>query len=355
MLRPHPACVLPLLLATLLPAALASAAPARPLPLQPAQIKAMALGFTPAVDSAWIPVARIPGEVELAADAQSSVVAAYPGTLTAVHAAEGSQVNSGSPLLSVASPAWAAALAEAHARGARRQAAQQQATRAQALLRAGVIAAREAETLQAEASALAAASQADHAVTAHATLAADGSVLVRAPRAGRLLQRASGQGRAIQPGELLARIGLRDERVVIGKAPARLAGQLAAGMRARVGGAVGKVESVAAAIDPGSRSISVSASLPAAAGLPGALVELAIERAAPAGTRRVPAGAVIGINDGQVVFVHRGETISLVPVQVHYRDGQHAWLGGVPAGASVVSRGVLALKAVAQSLPANGG
>ena len=94
-------------------------------------------------------------------------------------------------------------------------------------------------------------------------------MLVRAPRAGRLLQRASGQGRAIQPGELLARIGLRDERVVIGKAPARLAGQLAAGMRARVGGAVGKVESVAAAIDPGSRSISGSASLPAAAGLPG--------------------------------------------------------------------------------------
>lgn len=349
---PRAASLLSLALAALLPAAHA-ASPVR-LPLEPAQIEAMALAFTPAVDTAWIPVARIPAEVELASDAQFALVAPYAGTLAEIHAPEGSNVAAGTRLLSVASPAWAAALADAAGRAARHEAAVRQAARGKALLDAGVIAARDVEALRAEAAALGAAARADHALTGNASLSADGTVLVRAPRAGRLLQRASGHGRAVQPGELLARIGERDERVVIGHAPARLAGRLAPGMRASVGSAAGELDSVAGAIDPGSRSITVSARLPADAGLPGALVELAVDRAAPSGTRRVPASAVVGMATGDAVFTRRGNAIDMVPVQVHYRDGEQAWVGGLPAGTEVVSRGVLALKAVAASLPAAG-
>jgi cobalt-zinc-cadmium efflux system membrane fusion protein len=349
----RPALLTSLALAALLLPVVKAASPV-PLPLEPAQVEAMTLAFAPAVDTAWIPVARIPAEVELASDAQFSLVAPYPGTLALTHAPEGRDVAAGTPLLSVASPAWAAALAEAAGRSARRDAAVRAAERGKALLEAGVIAAREVEALRAEATALAAASRADRALGNGASLSADGTVLMRAPRAGRLLQRASGQGRAIQPGELLARIGERDERVAIGRAPARLAGALTPGMRATVGDAVGELDSVAGAIDPGSRSITVSARLPAGAGLPGALVELAIDRAAPSNTRRVPAGAVIGAESGDAVFTRSGDAIAMVPVQVYYRDGSQAWVEGLPSGAEVVSRGVLALKAVAESLPATG-
>ncbi|MEN1929423.1 efflux RND transporter periplasmic adaptor subunit [Luteimonas sp. MJ250] len=353
MSRPRTASLLVLALAALL-VPTAQATTPLPLPLEPAQVEAMALAFAPAVDAAWIPVARIPAEVELASDAQFALVAPYPGTLAAVLAQEGRDVVRGTPLLSIASPAWAAALADAAGRSARRDVASRQAVRGQALLEAGVIAAREVETLRAEAAALGAATRADQALAGSASLSADGTVLVRAPRAGRLLQRASGHGRIIQAGGLLARIGQRDERVVTGRAPARLAGTLAPGMRATVGGAVGELDSVAGAIDTDSRSLTVSARMPAGAGLPGALVELAIDRAAPAGARRVPVNAVVALAAGDAVFTRRGETITMTPVQVHYRDGSYAWVGGLPAGSEVVVRGVLALKAVAGSLPAAG-
>lgn len=354
MFNPRPAIFLPLVLAALLGPAAQAAQPVS-LPLEPAQIKAMGLAFAPATQVAWIPVARVPAEVELASDAQFALVAPYPGTVAAVLAPEGKEVAAGTPLMSVASPAWAAALAEAAGRGARRDAAVRQVERGRALLEAGVIAAREVEALRAEAAALGASARADRALLGTASLAADGTVLVRAPRAGRLLQRAGGSGRAIEAGALLARIGERDQRVVIGRAPARLAGTLVPGMRASVGAAVGTLDSVAGAIDAGSRSITVSARMPAEAGLPGALVELAIDRAAPSGTQRVPGSAVVGMTGGEVVFVRRGEAITMVPVKVHFRDGTQAWVGGVPAGAQVVARGVLALKAVAESLRAGGG
>ena len=355
MSRPHIASLLALALAALLlPAAQAArAAQAQALPLEPAQIEAMALAFAPAADTAWIPVARVPAEVELAPDAQFALVAPYPGTLANVMAPEGGEIAKGAPLLSIASPAWATALADAEGRAARRNAASRQAVRGQALLDAGVIAAREVDALRAEAAALNAATRADVALTGTASLSADGTVLVRAPRSGRLLQRASGLGRMIEAGELLARIGERAERVVTGRAPARLAGTLAPGMRASVGGAVGQLDSVAGAIDPGSRSLTVSARLPAEAGLPGALVELAIERAAPGGATRVPASAVVGMAVGDVVFTRRNGTISVTPVRVHYRDASQAWVGGLAAGTEVVVRGVLALKAVAEALPAD--
>lgn len=354
----RPVCLLSLALAALLPAAqAATAAPsaAVPLPLQPIQLKAMALTFAPAEHSAWIPVARIPGEVDLATGSQFTLAAPHPGTLTGVHAGEGSRIRQGQTLLSIASPAWAVALADANARTARRNSAVRQAGRARALFQEGVISAREMEALQAEAAALEAGSRADQALTASASLTADGNVLVRAPQSGLLLQRASGPGRSIQPGEPLARIGLGQARVVIARAPARLAGQLAPGMRASVGDAVGELDSVAAVIDPASRSITVSAALPAtASAVPGALVELAVERAAPAATQRVPASAVVSMGSGDVVFIQHADSIAMVPVQVHFRDERNAWLGGLDAGNRVVARGVLALKAVAESMTANG-
>jgi len=350
--RPRPPRLFGLALAVLIPAA--HAAPPAPLPLEPAQIEAMALVFSPATDARWIPVARIPAEIEAAPDSQAAIAAPYAGTLTRVIAAEGRPVRAGDPLLAIASPDWAMAIAEAEGRLARRDAAQRQADRARALLDAGVMASRDAEAQRAEAVALGAGAQADRALLASARLGDDGSVLLRAPIAGVLMQRVSGVGEPVAAGQLLARIGTDEQRRANGHAPARLAGQIAPGMRASVGDAVGDVVSVAGAIDPATRAIAVAANLPAAAGLPGALVELSISREAGAGMRQVPASAVIGVGGRDTAFVRGADGIAPIAVDVAYRDGSSAWVSGLPADAEVVSRGVLALKAVAESL-ADGG
>ena len=97
------------------------------------------------------------------------------------------------------------------------------------------------------------------------------------------------------------------------------------------------------------RSLPVMANLPAGAAVPGALVELGISRRAEAGVARVPASAVIAVAGQSSVFVRRGEGLEVVPVQVHFRDSQQAWISGLAPKSEVVSRGVLALKAVAET------
>jgi hypothetical protein len=324
------------------------------LPLQPEQIEAMALGYATPTPAAWIPVARIPAEIEALPEAQSVLAAAFPGTLVRGIAAQGQSVEAGAPVLVVASPAWAAALAEAQGRAARRDAASRQAERGRALLEAGVISSREAEALRAEALALGAGARGDRALVGEASLAADGSVLLHSPRGGRLLERMSGAGGAFEAGAMLARIGDDAECVANAQAPARLAGLITPGMRAQVGDASGEVISVAAAIDAKTRSVAVAARLPAAAGLPGALIELAVSRAAPAGTLRVPASALIHVGGADAVFIRRQGEIARLTVGVAYRDAEDAWVTGLPADVDVVSRGVLALKAVAEAQAVGG-
>lgn len=352
MSRTSPARVLLVALSALLP--LAHAERPQRLQLQPEQIEAMALGFATPTPATWIPVARIPAEIEASPEAQSVLAAAFPGTLVRGIAAQGQSVEAGAPLLVVASPAWAAALAEAQARAARREAARRQAERGRALLAAGVISLREAEALRAEALALGAGVQGDRALVDQASLAADGSVLLRSPRGGRLLERRSGAGGAFEAGAMLARIGNDEERVANAQAPARLAGLITPGMRAQVGDAGGDVIAVAAALDPGTRSLAVTARLPAEAGLPGALVELAVSRTAPAGTQRIPAAALIRVDGADTVFVRHAGEIQGVAVGVAFRDAEAAWVTGLPEGAEVVFRGVLALKAVAEAQAAGG-
>ncbi|SDD75358.1 efflux RND transporter periplasmic adaptor subunit [Aquimonas voraii] len=323
------------------------------LALQPGQVEAMALGFAAPVPVEWIPVARLPAELESPPETQALLVAAFPGTLVQGIAAEGELLQAGAPVLRLASPAWAAALAEAQARAARSEAASRQSERSEALLDAGVISLREAEALRAEALALDAAVRGDRGLLA-ASLAADGSVLLSSPRAGRLLARMSGAGMAFEAGALLARIGDAAERIAHAQAPARLAGVILPGMQAQVGEASGEVVAVAAALDPESRSLAVTARVPAAAGLPGAPVELAVSRPAPAGTRRIPAAALIRVDGADVVFVRREGEIEGMVVGVAFRDGEAAWVTGLPDRVEVVFRGVLALKAVAEAQAADG-
>ncbi|MBY4598975.1 efflux RND transporter periplasmic adaptor subunit [bacterium BD-1] len=342
-------------LPTLLPLALALAfasagTPAAPLPVTPAQAEAMGLAFASAEPADWIPVVTIPAQAELAAGARTILAARHAGTVERTLVVDGDTVTAGQPLLALASADWSAALATASGRAARLDALARQAARSEALLAAGVIARREHEATRAELSALQSEARADVAALQSATVSADGGLVLRATIAGKVLRRHVSTGSPFQGGDVLVEIASGEGLVAEGQAPARLAGQLAVGMRATTpDGAIGEVVGVGGAIDPMTRSLPVMANLPAGAAVPGALLELGISRRAGAGVARVPATAVIAVAGQPSVFVRRGEGLEVVPVQVHFRDSQQAWIGGLPPKSEVVSRGVLALKAVAES------
>lgn len=341
----------------LLPLALALAlatanAPANPLPIKSEQAEAMGLAFAQAAPADWIPVASIPAQAELAPAARTILSARFPGMVERNLVTDGDTVTAGQPLLALASAEWSAAVAAASGRAARLVALARQATRSEALLTAGVIAPREHETTRADLFALQSETRADAATRQLATVDERGNLVLHANVAGTVLRRHVSTGSTFLAGDVLVEIASGEDLVAQGQAPARLAGKLAAGMRATTpDGAVGEVVGVGSAIDPMTRSLPVTATLPAGAAVPGALLELGVSRRAEVGVVRVPATAVITVSGQASVFVRKAEGLEVVPVVVHFRDGRQAWVEGLLPDSEVVSRGVLALKAVAESPP----
>lgn len=340
------------LCAALLAATLTTAAEAAPaaLAISPAQALAMGLEFAPAVAADWVRVARLPARVELDASVRRLVAARHPGTVAGVYVREGEDVLAGQLLLSLQSPEWADAVALAQANTARLTQAGQAETRARALLEAGVIARRELESAQAELAALRATVAGDAARTAGARIGRDGSVELLAPSGGRVLRRPHDPGHAVNAGEMLLEIASGDALVALGSAPPRLAGQIASGMRATTASGIeGEVTAVSGALDPATHALAVRFRLPGGAAAPGQMIELAIARPAPSGAVEVPAVAVVDLAGTPTVFVARGDGFAAQPVDLLARDGASAWMTGVRADERVVTRGVLALKSLAES------
>jgi RND family efflux transporter MFP subunit len=321
---------------------------AGPLPISRPQMEAMGLSFAQAEAAEWVPVARLPATVELAPDSRTIVAARHEGSVRRARVVEGESVSAGQPLLELASPGWAESLAAAAGRAARLAALERQARRSADLFAAGVIAPREDEAVRAELAALRAEVRADADGAKSGRLDPAGVVIVEAPVAGRVVHRA-GAGSAFTVGATLVEIASGDALIAEAQAPARLAGHIAPGMRATTpAGAVGEVLGVASAIDPMTRSLAVTVRLPAGSAVPGALLEVDVARRADSAVTRVPASAVIAVSGRESVFVRGPRGIEPVAVEVLLRDGREAYVSGIEAGAEVVARGVLALKAVAE-------
>jgi len=347
----------PLVCAALLASVVAAAATAAAaeLPVSPAQAESMGLESRAVTAAQWIRVTRLPARVELDPRVRRVITARFAGTVSAVLVREGDEVKAGAPLLGVQSPAWAEAVALAQANSARLTQAAQAEGRARALLDAGVIARRELEAAQSELAALRAAAASDAARSAGARVGPDGTVELPAPAAGRVLRRPHDPGDAVAEGEVLLEIASGDGLVALGSAPARLAGRIAPGMRASTAaGLTGEVTAVSAALDPHTQALAVRFALPAGAAPPGQMIELAIARPAPPGTVELPSAAVVDVAGKPSVFVAHERGFAVQPVELLARDGASAWVSGLPDGERVVSRGVLALKSLAEGGDAGG-
>ena len=330
--------------------AAAAQAQAQLLPVSEAQSVAMGIETAPLAAAQWVRVARLPARVELDPALRRVLSARHPGTVVAVLAREGEEVRAGQAVLRLHSPDWAYAIAIARGNSARLRQAIQAEARSRALLEAGVIPRRELEAAEAGLAELRALVASDDARTAGARIDEHGVVELLAPASGRVLRRPLDAGSAVMGGEALLEIATGDILVALGSAPARLAGEIAVGMRATTATALdGAVSAVGSALDPDTHALAVRFSLPAGAAAPGQMIELAVSRTAPPGTVELPASAVVDMGGIATVFLARENGFVVQRVSLLENDGGMAWITGAQPGERVVTRGVLALKSLAQT------
>lgn len=332
--------------------ALTRAALAADLAVTPEQATALGVETRAAEPAAVLVTARLPATLTLPGSGARAVVVPFGGVVTRLLAQEGEAVQAGQALVELHSAEYLAARAAQRDREARLDQARQQAARDAALLAEGIAPARQAQQSR---TALAAV-QAEFGA-GRDLLAGTGAVAGQ-PAAYRLLAPAAG---VVHEGEL--RLG---EPVAAGTAavlllsggslwaqaqlPPSLVGRLRPGQAVRLPGAEpnGRVIAVGGVLDPMSRAALLRAELPAAGLAPGQTLEIEILDTPPADARRVPAAAVSRDGERELVFLAVDGGFRPQPVQPVGRDGDFAVVLGLPADAKVVTRGVAALKALAQ-------
>ena len=134
--------------------------------------------------------------------------------------------------------------------------------------------------------------------------------------------------------------------------PELLIERISVGSRAEAGSPsrVGTVLGVGRSVEPGTRSATLRAELPAGPGLrPGQAVELTVFETVPAGMVVVPSSAVTRLSGREVVFLARDGEFFPVEVEAGLRTAAGLAVRGPGlAGGRVAVAGVSALKAIAQ-------
>lgn len=302
----------------------------------------------PATD---LPLAAIPAVIQPSANARVAVAATLPGTVLRTLVVEGDSVTKGQPLAVVASRDILAIGADLSRARARLGVAEANAARLARLSREGVIAGARAD----EAEALAAAARADVAEQSKALAMVNGrsdngSYTLIAPIAGRVTSATVHAGDPLDGGSAPYVIDAANRYEVLGQLPERLVGEVRPGMRVNLPpGIVGRIAAVGTTIDPATRSASLKAEIPAAAGIvAGRTTTIVLTAPAPAGAVRVPDTAVTMVDGGTAVFVPIAGGYKARPVTVGGgSDGESVLTSGLAPGEEVVVSGTSALKALA--------
>jgi multidrug efflux system membrane fusion protein len=291
------------------------------------------------------------------------------GLLLAARFSEGQRVAAGQVLLEIDPRPYAAALAEARARRdqerARAENAKAETARLTELAARDLIGKQEFETAKANAAAAAAGAEAAEAAVQRAELNLSWCT-IRAPisgRTGRIL---------VHPGNLVA-AGAAEPLVTIEQTrpvfasfsiPERHLSLLRQRGKAQAvqvrtsggGGATGTVDFIDNAVDTATGTILLKARIPNEdeALLPGQIVDVTVALAERAKALVVPASAVSQGQQGDFVFVVKGDrSVELRTVAVDQVLGDEAVIGrGVAAGETVVTEGQLKLVPGAKVEPA---
>jgi cobalt-zinc-cadmium efflux system membrane fusion protein len=305
--------------------------------------------------------------VTFSPDAQWVVRAPLPGVLTHVSVREGDRVEAGQALATLRSQAFVALQQEYLKALAEYEVAEGARARDQRLREAGSISERrwqETRYLHAAATASRAGLEAQLLAAGLApaqleSLAAEAKIspdlVLRAPAAALVLEREANPGARMDGSETLLRLGDPQQLLLEGVVPASVAANLAEGARLRAGadGAGAVIVFVSTVTDPHSQTVRVRALPDEGADLrPGELS--AWEVLTGEGVLVVPAGAVVRLDDRDVVYVATAGGFEERVIDA--RSGASgAWLvqDGLEEGEQVAVRGTAALKGL--SLGMGGG
>ncbi len=322
--------------------------------LQVSASQRQALGIrTGAVKAAGhVPVDGLPATVRAPLQESAVVTAPFAGITVAIFAREGTEVDKGQALARIQSREAMRLGAELVAARGDYQVARAQAERDRKLVDEGIIPASRAQAARARRDAAAARLgelQAARAMAPPAAGASPGTYELRAPLAGRVIERSLRLG---EPVEALAKAYMVAEA---GRAmlemhvPARYASRLHTGLGVRTAdGASGSVSEVGAAIDRASQTVMVRASLQGEQLLPGQQTSATLLLPPPPHAWSLPSAAVAERDGTRLVFVERDGGFEPVPVTLEAQtgDGRSVVTGALSAGQPVVVAGAGALKAM---------
>lgn len=332
----------------------ASAAPAAAkdglIALSAEQMQALGLTLAVASSAQTMPVAELSAQIMPQPNARVAVAAQFPGVITRIFVVNGQDVTAGQPLATIASRDMVSLTAELARARARQSVARAQAARLGQLAREGIIAPARAD----EAASLA--RQADIDVGEQARLiglvpggrAGGAGYTLSAPISGRISAMSAETGKAIDPAMAPFVIDGDGPLQVNAQLPERLLAAVKPGMTVRIGSVSGTVTAVGQALDPVTRSASVTATIPAGSAAAGSATAIGIEGPAPAGAVRIPMAALGEVNGSKVVFVAVRGGVRARPVTVAGMSGESAVVTrGLAAGERVAASGVSELAALA--------
>lgn len=335
------------------PAAQAAASGPKEIALSADQAKALSLRFETVPAAELVPVATLPATIAPPPNARVAVAAQLPGIVTQVFVVEGDEVRAGQRLATVSSRDIVGLSAELARARARLDVARASAARQEQLSKEGIIAPARADEARAQLR------QAEVDVSEQGRLigmthgGGEGYTLT-APISGRISMMTIEAGKALDPGAAPFVIDAAGPFQAVAQLPERLIATVRPAMTVRVGTTEGKVLAVGTALDPATRSASLTASLPADAPVrAGQALSLAVMGPAPAGAVRVPADAIVQTAGADTVFVRSARGVIARTVTLADEGagtlGERVVLSGLKPGEAVAVSAVSELKALAAS------
>ncbi len=341
-----------LLVSALLAFVVAPAAAQSLLKVSASQRQAMGIKVGAVQVAEHVPLDGLPATVRAPLHESTVVTAPFAGITVAILASEGATVQRGQALARIQSREAMSLGAELAAATGEMRVAQAQAVRDQQLLDEGIIPASRAQAAVARRDTAAARLQELRAARAMAPQAADatpGTYELRAPLAGRVIERSLRLGEpvaALAKAFVVAEPGLVMLEMQV---PARYARQLRTGLQVRtVDGTTGTLSEVGAAVHSASQTVLVRASMHGEQLLPGQQTSAMLLLPAPDHAWMLPSTAVTEHAGQRMVFVERSGGFEPVTVTLLAQtgDGHSVVSGPLTAGSRVVVADAGALKAM---------
>ncbi|MEW5833772.1 MAG: efflux RND transporter periplasmic adaptor subunit [Pseudomonadota bacterium] len=322
--------------------------------LTPAQKQALDIRTGTAQPAEHVPLDGLPAKVSVPLTDSAVVTAPYEGVVVELLAREGQVVQRGQPLARIRSREAMTLGADLAAAQGEFRVASAQAERDRQLLAEGIIPAARAQADEARRAAAAARLRELEAARAMAPAgAAPGTYELRAPIAGRVLERSLKLGEPVAMFAKAYVLAAGSQVMLEMQVPSRDVATLRPGLTVQVaGGGEGRVSEIGGAVDPASQTVRVRAEVDGGRLLVGQQTRATLLLPAPAGAVRVPSEAVVERQGQAWVYVARGGGYVAVPVQrlAQTTGGESVVLGPVAAGSELVVRGAARLDA----MPAGG-